>query len=392
MYQMNLYRDTLTRLSGEGNLRSIPAVAVLDDRRIVDLSSNDYLGLGERTDLQEEFFSREGATRIPMTSSASRLLAGRQEEYASLEALLSGLYARPALLFNSGYHANTGMVSALARAGKTLIVADKLVHASIIDGMTLSQAQFMRFRHNDLTHLDRILEKETEGYDQVLVAVESVYSMDGDRADIDGLVTLKRKYPNVLLYVDEAHAFGAEGRQGLGLCRDSAGYDEIDVVVGTFGKACASMGAFAAVNDDIHDYLVNRARSFIFSTALPPITAAWTQFMIEKIITMDTERARLKVLGEQLHDALAPLSPGFPVTVSHIQPYVTGNPHRAVNLSARLLEEGFKVLPIRVPTVPPGTDRLRISLSAALRPEDLDRFGKVLKRAVRLESKSAAKS
>ena len=392
MYQMNLYRDTLTRLSGEGNLRSIPAVAVLDDRRIVDLSSNDYLGLGERTDLQEEFFSREGATRIPMTSSASRLLAGRQEEYASLEALLSGLYARPALLFNSGYHANTGMVSALARAGKTLIVADKLVHASIIDGMTLSQAQFMRFRHNDLTHLDRILEKETEGYAQVLVAVESVYSMDGDRADIDGLVTLKRKYPNVLLYVDEAHAFGAEGRQGLGLCRDSAGYDEIDVVVGTFGKACASMGAFAAVNDDIHDYLVNRARSFIFSTALPPITAAWTQFMIEKIITMDTERARLKVLGEQLHDALAPLSPGFPVTVSHIQPYVTGNPRRAVNLSARLLEEGFKVLPIRVPTVPPGTDRLRISLSAALRPEDLDRFGKVLKRAVRLESKSAAKS
>ncbi|MDE6684153.1 MAG: aminotransferase class I/II-fold pyridoxal phosphate-dependent enzyme, partial [Duncaniella sp.] len=259
-------------------------------------------------------------------------------------------------------------------------------------GMTLSQAQFMRFRHNDLTHLDRILEKETEGYDQVLVAVESVYSMDGDRADIDGLVTLKRKYPNVLLYVDEAHAFGAEGRQGLGLSRDSAGYDEIDVVVGTFGKACASMGAFAAVNDDIHDYLVNRARSFIFSTALPPITAAWTQFMIEKIITMDTERARLKVLGEQLHDALAPLSPGFQVTVSHIQPYVTGNPRRAVNLSARLLEEGFKVLPIRVPTVPPGTDRLRISLSAALRPEDLDRFGKVLKRAVRLESKSAAKS
>ena len=384
---MNPFRDTLARLSDEGNLRTIPSVAGRDDRPVTDLSSNDYLGLGTRTDLQEEFFSREGVTRIPMTSSASRLLAGRQDEYASLESLLASLYGRPTLLFNSGYHANTGMVSALARAGKTLIVAYKLVHASIIDGMTLSKAPFVRFRHNDLGHLGRILAKEADEYDRVLVVVESVYSMDGDRADIDGLTALKHKHNNMLLYVDEAHAFGAEGPQGLGLSRGSAGYDDIDVVVGTFGKACASMGAFCAVSQDIHDYLVNSARSFIFSTALPPLTAAWTQFMIEKLIIMDTERARLKVLGEQLHDILSPLSPGFSITPSHIQPFVTGDPHRAVSLSARLLEEGFKVLPIRVPTVPPGTDRLRISLSAALSPDDIERFGNALRRAVKQEHK-----
>ena len=383
---MNLYRDTLIRLSGEGNLRTIPPASTHGGAQIVDLSSNDYLGLGARTDLQEEFYCRRGVTRIPMTSSASRLLAGRQEEYEALESLLESLYGRPTLLFNSGYHANTGMVSALAQAGKSLIVADKLVHASIIDGMTLSKAPFIRFRHNDLAHLRRILDKEAGEYDQVLVAVESVYSMDGDRADIDGLTTLKRQYPNVLLYVDEAHAFGAEGVQGLGLCRGSEGYGDIDVVVGTFGKACASMGAFCAVSEEIHDYLVNRARSFIFSTALPPIIIEWTRFMIEKIIGMDAERAHLRALGRQLRDILAPLSPGFPITASHIQPYVTGDPHRAVSLSRSLMEDGFKVLPIRVPTVPPGTDRLRISLSAALSAEDIERFGDALTRIINCQS------
>ena len=182
---MSCFNDIITRLSDEGNLRRIPTGDQADG--VVDLSSNDYLGLALRPGLQTEFFSRTGATSIPMTSSASRLLASHQEEYHMLEELLSGLYHRPALIFNSGYHANTGMVSAIAQSAKTLIVADRLVHASIIDGMTLSKSPFTRFRHNDLTHLRRILEKEASCYEQVLVIVESVYSMDGDRADIVGL-------------------------------------------------------------------------------------------------------------------------------------------------------------------------------------------------------------
>lgn len=377
---MNPFRDTIDRLSAEGNLRCIPRSGL--GHGMVDLSSNDYLGLATRTDLQEEFYARPGATAIPMSSSASRLLAGRQEEYSALEELLSGLYARPCLLFNSGYHANTGMVSSIAQGARTLIVADRLVHASIIDGITLSKAPFTRFRHNDFDHLDRILSKEAGNFDHMLVIVESVYSMDGDRADIDRLVEIKRAHPGVLLYVDEAHAFGAEGRGGLGLCRDSAGYPDIDIVVGTFGKACASMGAFCAVSADIHDYLVNRARSFIFSTALPPVTVEWTRFMIEKFIPMDAERTHLRDLGQRLHEILAPLSPDFPVTPSHIQPLVVGDPHRAVDISRALLEEGFKVLPIRVPTVPPGTDRLRISLSANLSLADIDRFGDALRKLI----------
>lgn len=378
---MNRFADILSRLGREGNLRTIPSGVTQPG--VTDLSSNDYLGLAFRPELQAEFFSRTGTTSIPLTSSASRLLAGRQDEYTSLEALLESLYSRPALLFNSGYHANTGMVSAIAQGARTLIAADKLVHASIIDGITLSKAPFTRFRHNDLGHLERILAKEAHGYEQVLVAVESVYSMDGDRVDIDRLVEIKRKYPNVILYVDEAHAFGVEGERGLGMCRSADGYDDIDIVAGTFGKACASMGAFCVVSRVMHDYLVNRARSFIFSTALPPLTVAWTQFIIEKFIGMDAEREHLRALGRQLAAQLTPLSPNFRITPSHIQPFVTGDPAKAVRLSQLLLARGFKVLPIRVPTVPPGTDRLRISLNAAMTADDIERFGQALRDSIK---------
>lgn len=378
---MSQFADILSKLEREGNLRTIPSG--MTPQGVVDLSSNDYLGLALRPELQAEFFSRQGATAIPLTSSASRLLAGRQNEYASLEAFLESLYGRPTLLFNSGYHANTGMVSAIAQGAKTLIVADKLVHASIIDGITLSKAPFTRFRHNDLGHLEKILAKESGGYEQVLVAVESVYSMDGDRVDINRLVEIKRRYANVILYVDEAHAFGVEGERGLGICRSAKGYDDIDIVAGTFGKACASVGAFCAVSRELHDYLVNRARSFIFSTALPPLTTAWTEFMIKKFLTMDAEREHLRALGRQLTNILAPLSPDFDITPSHIQPFVTGDPVKAVTLSRQLLERGFKVLPIRVPTVPPGTDRLRISLNAAMTDDDIERFGQALRDSIK---------
>ncbi|WP_297072117.1 8-amino-7-oxononanoate synthase [uncultured Duncaniella sp.] len=373
---MNRYSDILDRLHSEGNFRSIPH-ELPAGAEVTDLSSNDYLGLGADTGLQQSFFASASNRAIPMTSSASRLLSGRQREYEELENFLGQLYGRPCLLFNSGYHANTGMIQALADS-KTLIVADKLVHASIIDGITLSKAPFTRFRHNDLGHLEKIMEKEAANHERVLIVVESVYSMDGDRADIDSIITIKRRYPNAMLYVDEAHAFGVEGPQGLGLCKESAEFGDVDIVVGTFGKACASAGAFCAVSPTLRDYLVNRARSFIFSTSLPPMTVAWTHFMIETFLTMDAERSQLRLLGQRLHDHLQPLSPKTVITPSHIQPLVVGSADRAVELSRRLLEEGFKVLPIRTPTVPPGTERLRISLSAAIPIEEIDRLGHTL--------------
>lgn len=370
------YSDILDTLRAEGNFRRIPEESPAG-AELVDLSSNDYLGLASRADLRERFFTDMARSPLPMTSSASRLLSGRQREYNSLESLLAGLYGRPCLLFNSGYHANTGMMQALA-AGRTLIVADRLVHASIIDGITLSKAPFTRFRHNDLDHLEKILAKEAAAHDRVLIVVESVYSMDGDRADIRRLAEIKKRWPNALLYVDEAHAFGVEGPQGLGLALGSDCFGDVDVIMGTFGKACASFGAFCAVSPLLRDYLVNRARSLIFSTSLPPASVAWTQFMVETFLGMDTEREHLRTLGERLQSHLQPLSPRFPVTASHIQPLVIGSARQTVTLSKKLRENGFKVLPIRTPTVPPGTERLRISLSAALQLSDIDRLGDLL--------------
>lgn len=368
------YASTLDNLRATGNFRTIPGVNPPAD--IVDLSSNDYLGLAQRPELMAEFMERYSRGDLPaMTSSASRLLAHDQREYVLLEQQLSELYNnRPCLLFNSGYHANTGLLSALASERGSLIVADRLVHASMIDGMILSRSPFRRFAHNDLNHLESILSKEAGRYDRVIVSVESVYSMDGDSPDLEGLLTLKHRYPNVVLYVDEAHAFGVVGPRGLGLVAGTSKPDEFDVIVGTFGKAAASMGAFAIMSPTIRDYAVNRSRSLIFSTALPHINVAWTRMIVDKIIGMDSERAHLAAIGRKLSEAM--LTPTNP---SHIIPYIVGDPGLTVELSGKLHREGFKVLPIRTPTVAAGTERLRISLSAALSETTIDQFINVLK-------------
>lgn len=354
---MNYFEQTLTRLAEGNNLRHIPAASTGND--IVDLSGNDYLGLAADTSLKDEFFGK--LTNVPdMSASASRLLAAGQKEFAALEVLLADLYSAPTLLFNSGYHANSGAISALARE-RTLIVADKLVHASIIDGMVLSKAHFERFRHNDVAHLRTILDKKAKDYDRVLIVCESIYSMDGDIAPLEAIV--EAKTPNSLLYVDEAHAFGALGRDGLGLTVDMPG---VDFTVGTLGKAAASTGAFIVCRPHrSKEYLLNTARSFIFSTALPPINIAWSRFIIEKIPAMNDRRAKLTGLNMVLGKILGIENP------THIQPYIVGSSDIAIELSQMLFAQGYKVLPIRTPTVPPGTERLRFSLSAALCPNQL---------------------
>lgn len=373
-------RAHLQKLHAEGNYREIPTVS---PTVVTDYSTNDYLGLAREPGLQEKFFSDPISQTVPMTASAARLLAPRQIEYTNLEVFLSLLYKRhrgdntAALLYNSGYHANTGLIPSIA-TGNTLILADRLVHASIIDGIVLSRAPFTRFRHNDFDHLEQLLADKAAAYDQVLVIVESVYSMDGDSADIERLLQLKRAYPNVLLYVDEAHAFGVLGPKGLGLSAASSAPAEIDVIVGTFGKAAASTGAFAITGLDMHDYLVNTSRSFIFSTAIPPMNAAWTRFTLGNLLQKDNRREHLARLGVQLSQTLSKYS-ATPVHPSHIQPLIIGDAHKAVELSRQLLTRyGIKALPIRKPTVPAGTERLRFSLSADMMPRDIETLDNAL--------------
>lgn len=373
-------REHLDRLHAESNYREIPTVSPLT---ITDYSTNDYMGLAAQPELQAKFFADPISSTVPMTSSAARLLAPRQIEYTNLEVFLNLLYRKrrgadtQTLLFNSGYHANSGLIPAIA-AKDTLIVADKLVHASIIDGIVLSRAPFIRFRHNDIDHLEKILKEKAAGHKHVLVIVESVYSMDGDKAPIEHLTELKRMHPNVMLYVDEAHALGVLGPKGLGVAAGASAPQEIDVIVGTFGKAAASMGAFAVTSRDMHDYLVNTARSFIFSTALPPISAAWTRFTLGQLIAKDNRREHLQRMGVLLKGVLEKYTDN-PIEASHIQPLIVGDAHKAVKLSRQLLSRyGIKALPIRRPTVPPGTERLRFSLSANMMPRDIESLDSAL--------------
>ena len=368
---MSAFSDILDRLKSENRLRQIPGIQSCD---LIDLSSNDYLGLVSRSaEFKDEFLHRFSDANF--SSSASRLLSTQQKYHLQLEEFLAALYGKEALLFNSGYHANVGCIGALTLPS-TLFICDKLIHASVIDGLKINGANFKRFPHNDLQTLRRIIEKESDKYSQIIVVVESVYSMDGDQAPLVELAELRRQNSSVMLYVDEAHAFGVEGPRGLGLCEKLGLINDTDILIGTFGKAAASVGAFAIVSEEIKSTLVNMARPFIFSTALPPVNVAWSMLMTEKITGMSAEREHLKQLSHSFSTSLSALTShnGFtisPEQSSQIIPYITGDAALAIAIAAKLKEAGVLALPIRRPTVPPGGERIRFSLSAALSEEQL---------------------
>ena len=342
----NYMQQELQTLKEHSNLRRLPQLThegrtvVADGRHMLNLSSNDYLGLAADRLLKEEFLQTLTPDTFLPTSSSSRLLTGNFGIYEELETELATLFGtETALVLNSGYHANMGILPAVSDA-QTLILADKLVHASIIDGIRLSTARCIRFRHNDLVQLERLLEQHHATYRQLIIVTESIFSMDGDQADLTALVRLKKRYSNVLLYVDEAHAFGVRGPRGLGCAEETGCIRDIDFLVGTFGKAAASAGAYIACCRTIREYLVNRMRTLIFTTALPPTSIAWTLFI------------------------------GCP-SASHIVPLIIG-PSADTVLCAELLQRhGFYALPVRPPTVPEGTSRIRFSLTADIREDEI---------------------
>ena len=372
---MNSITDYLDHLKLSGNFRTIRND--LSQSGLIDLSSNDYLGLASNRQLFQEFLNNTGFEQAAMTSSASRLLSLHQQVYFNLEDYLSKLYGRHALLFNSGYHANSGIIPAVC-SKSTLIVCDRLVHASIIDGIILSRTKFVRFRHNDLEHLEEIIKNNRTKYSDILIVTESVFSMDGDLCDLPRLVEIKKQYPGTRLYVDEAHGFGVFGEKGLGLCEYYGLIDEIDIIIGTLGKAGASIGAFAIADADIKDLLINSARSFIFSTMLPPINCAWSKFMIEHIVNMQAQRAHLLDISKLLNEFF--ISQGYKSdSNSQIVPLIVGNSLTALQLSQHLQQLGYLALPIRTPTVPVGTERIRFSLNANLSTDVINQLISTLK-------------
>jgi 8-amino-7-oxononanoate synthase len=368
--------DELAALSASGNLRRLPEgrhegrYIQVDGRRMLNLSSNDYLGLAAERELRQEFLATLTPDTFMPTSSSSRLLTGNFDVYTRLEHRLAELFGREAaLVFNSGYHMNTGILPAVSDA-HTLILADKLVHASLIDGIRLSAAKCIRFRHNRYDQLEQLLATHAADYTRVIIAVESIYSMDGDVADLRRLVALKRQYPGVMLYVDEAHGIGVRGPKGLGVAEEQGVVADIDFLCGTFGKALASVGGYIVCSQLVRDYLVNKMRTLIFTTALPPVCLEWTLFILNRLDRMQERRQHLALISAMLRDALVERGYDCP-SASHIVPMTIG-PSDATILEAEQLQRlGFYVLPVRPPTVPEGTSRLRFSLTAGVSEEEV---------------------
>lgn len=381
MALLDHYAQQLEQLKLSGNLRQFKpnqqqdAYIEIAGQRMLNLSSNDYLGLAADLTLREAFLDLQPLARCYFSSSSSRLLTGNFAEYEQFENTLSEAFGgRAALLFNSGYHMNIGILPALADA-KTLILADKLVHASMIDGIRLSSAKYVRYRHNDLAHLEKLLTQyhDDDQFDRIIIVTESIFSMDGDETDLKALVSIKKRFSKTMLYVDEAHAIGVRGELGLGCAEQYGVIQEIDCLVGTFGKALASVGGYLICDPILRTYLINTMRPLIFSTALPPISIAWTHFVWSKMLHAQQQRTHLAAISEHLQRAVVAKGYSSPSS-SHIVPIIMGESQAAVDQSKRVQDCGFYAMPVRPPTVPQHSARLRISLTSMIQLHDLDRL------------------
>lgn len=376
---MKAYNEALEELRRNGRLRQLTEtecgerLIVRDGAPMLNLSSNDYLGIAQDHSLWKSFLEETPPERLLPSAVSSRLLTGNHPAYTRLERLLTRLYDRPAaLVFNSGYHANSGILPAIAD-NRTLILADKLIHASLIDGLHLGHAPYIRYRHNDYQHLEALLREKAPLFDTVIVATESIFSMDGDICDLPRLIALKREFRNVMLYIDEAHAIGVRGQHGLGLCEEYNCIADVDMLVVTFGKAIASVGAALICDREIKEWLVNTMRPFIFTTALPPINVEWTHYILSHLDGMADKRRHLATIAQRVNDAITQ-ERGDTGSRSHIIPYIIGDAAEAQAEAIRMQRQGFYLLPVRPPTVPAGTSRLRISLHAGCNDEEIDRL------------------
>ncbi len=334
----------------------------------INFSTNDYLALAQNLELLESFYQEY--SKVPLTASSSRLLSGNHLYYDMVERRLEDLYAsKSALFFNSGYHLNIGVLPSLT-SKNDLILADKLVHASLIEGLKLSSAKVIRYKHLDYGQLENILSKNFNIYDNVFIVSESIYSMDGDLVDIDKLVDLKKRF-GAYLYLDEAHAVGVMGEKGLGLAEQKYKNLDVDFLVGTMGKALASVGAYLITSENVKKYLVNKCRSLIYTTALPPINLAWSFFILNRISDFSHERKDLSEKSKYLKNQLN--RKGVEVRGdSHILAIIVGENKKCIDLANKLSLSNIKVQAIRPPTVPEGTARIRISLHQKLTYQDLD--------------------
>jgi len=346
----------------------VPHITV-DGRSYLSFCSNDYLGLANHPRLISAL--QQGAQQYGVGAGAAHLVSGHNAIHHQLEHELAAFVGKPAaLLFSTGYMANMGTVQALVGKGDT-VFADKFNHASLNDAMLLSRATVKRYRHNDMSHLAKLLEQCESG--RKLVITDAVFSMDGDQAPLPELLALCEQYDAWLL-IDDAHGFGVLGAQGRGTLAHFGLNTPRIIYMATLGKAAGVFGAFVAAEQVVIDTLVNHARSYVYTTATPPALASALLESLQQIATGDELRGHLQRLIAQLRGGLRELRWTLMPSATAIQPLLVGNNQEALNLSEGLRERGIWVVAIRPPTVPQGTARLRITLSAAHGAADVTRL------------------
>ena len=370
---MERIKKDLKQLEEKGQLRVIPNITtksgnsiIIDNKEYINFASNDYLNISTDNDLRKEFIT---STELSFSSASARLLSGTSDEYKQLETLLAELYNKEAsIIFNTGYQCNLGIISSLCQKGD-VVFSDKLNHASIVDGMKLADGDFIRYNHLDYNQLEEILRKKRGLYKRAIIVSESIFSMDGDIADIDRLIELKNKY-DCLLMIDEAHAFCTTGKNLAGVVQ----YKDVDIITATFGKAVGSFGAFCVADKHIISYLTNKARSFIFSTSIPPINIAWTYWLLtQKREYLICQAVKLNKLTTEAHKIFQNTT-----SSSHIIPIIIGSNSQTIRVSEKLRNLGYYVPAIRPPTVPEGSSRLRLSLTANSEIKDIINISRII--------------
>ncbi len=372
----SFFAAVLDRIDRAGQRRTLRPAALddhgrirRDGRELIDFSSNDYLGLARHPLLIER--ARVWTEAHGTGSGASRLVTGTGEPHLAIEARIARFkHAEAALVFASGWQANAAVIPALlAAVPGAAVFTDRLIHASMHAGLAISGTRQHRFRHNDLDHLEELLSSKGAQAPARLILTESVFSMDGDRADIARLAAIAARH-QAFLFVDEAHATGVLGPGGAGLSAEAPG--AIDLIMGTFSKALGGFGAYVAGSRVMIDYLVNTASGFIFTTAPPPAVLGAIDAALDLVPGMEAERAHLAALGDRLRSGLATLGIDHGASSTQIVPAVIGAETAALDISRKLEESGLLASAIRPPTVPPGTSRLRLALRATHAESDVD--------------------
>ncbi len=368
----NLYRQ-LQVVDGEQD-----ATVRLNGREVLNLSSNNYLGLANHPALKAA--AREALDRYGCGSGASRLISGNMTPHEELERRIARFKGtEAALVFNSGYQANVGIIATLVEKDD-VVLSDRLNHASIIDGCRLSRAAVSVYRHCDMDHLESVL-KDAPARARKLIVTESIFSMDGDVAPLREMVELAERY-DAMVMVDEAHATGVQGPNGAGVVAELGLGDRVLVQMGTLGKALGAFGAYAAGSAELKELLINRARSFIFTTSLPPVVLAMAGAALDLVEAEPARQCALQRNTGQLRDGLQGL--GYTVAGStQIIPVLVGEEQPCMQLAARLLESGLYVQGIRPPTVPAGTSRLRVTTMATHTVEQMEQALDAFARAAR---------